>query len=204
MKVDGTVYTLIFSFVIGFVFVFVLAFVNAGTADQISLNQELAQKRAVLNAFGIEYATPEEVIAIYDEQVETVRKGDEEFYRATVDGEPAIAHRFLRNALWGDVMGVLAVNQDVTRTLGLEIIEHNETPGLGGRIDEPWFKEQFRNEKIENGTITVDIRSAGSGDTDHENATVDAVSGATLTSRYMQDIITAEIELIRTTLEANS
>lgn len=204
MKVDGTVYTLIFSFVIGFVFVFVLAFVNAGTADQISLNQELAQKRAVLNAFGIEYASPEEVISTFDKQVEIFQEEAEEFYRTTVDGKPAIAHRFLRNALWGDVMGVLAVNQDVTRTLGLEIIEHNETPGLGGRIDEPWFKEQFRNEKIENGTITVDIRSAGSGDTDPDNATVDAVSGATLTSRYMQDIITAEIELIRTTLEANS
>lgn len=204
MNKDSITYTIIFSFIIGFVFVFVLAFVNEGTKEQIEANRNLARQRAVLNAFGIKYDSPEEVFNMFEKNVKTEQKGDVELFSAELDGKRAYAHMFTRTALWGSILGVIAVNGDLSRTLGLEIIEHNETPGLGGRIDEPWFKEQFRNEKISNGKINMNIRSAGGADTDSENSSVDAITGATLTSTYMQTNVNAEIQLINDALEGKS
>ncbi|PIE04937.1 MAG: hypothetical protein CSA76_01630 [Spirochaetales bacterium] len=79
---------------------------------------------------------------------------------------------------------------------GLDIISHSETPGLGGRIEEDWFKQQFRNEKIGTNGITV-RKGEGGSDKDPDNSRVDGVTGASLTSASMEKIINDEIEVFR-------
>ncbi|MBE0618532.1 MAG: FMN-binding protein, partial [Proteobacteria bacterium] len=32
--------------------------------------------------------------------------------------------------------------------LGLSFTKHQETPGLGGRITEPWFRDQFQGKPV--------------------------------------------------------
>ncbi|MDF1568486.1 MAG: FMN-binding protein, partial [Spirochaetaceae bacterium] len=84
----------------------------------------------------------------------------------------------------------------LSQIIGLDVISHSETPGLGGRIEEDWFKDQFREEQIGPDGITV-RKGEGGVDDDKENSTVDGITGASLTSAAMEVIINNEIEYLR-------
>ncbi len=45
--------------------------------------------------------------------------------------------------LWGEIVALIGFNKELTNITGIEFVEQNETPGLGARITEAWFKEQF-------------------------------------------------------------
>ncbi len=201
MNKQSLIYTVIFTFLASFVFVTVLAFANDSTREQVQLNQEVARQRAILNALGVDYDGPEDVLAKFDE-LEIEDRDGIEFYMARKDDHTAIAKEFSGSGLWGTIRGILAVQEDLSRTVGIEIIEHNETPGLGGRIDEPWFKEQLRNLRIVDGTI--DVGGAGDGDEDKENGEIDAITGATRTSDAMRVILSNELSTFESVLGGNS
>jgi len=52
---------------------------------------------------------------------------------------------------WAPIEGWLAVSPDLAQTLGIVFLEHSETPGLGGRISEAEFRDQFRPAQREGG-----------------------------------------------------
>lgn len=201
MNKQSLVYTVLFTFLVSFVFVTVLAFANDGTREQVQLNQELARQRAILNALDITYDGPDDVQEKF-ESVETVTEDDTELYQVQKDDHVVVAKEFSGSGLWGTIRGILAVQEDLDRTVGIEIIEHNETPGLGGRIDEPWFKEQLRDLKIVDGTI--DVGGAGDGDIDKDSGEIDAITGATRTSDAMRVILSNELSAFRSILGENS
>jgi Na+-transporting NADH:ubiquinone oxidoreductase subunit C len=201
MNKQGLIYTVVFTFVVSFIFVLVLSFANEGTREQVALNQQVSRQRAILNALGISYDGPEDVLKKF-EDVEEVSRGDVTFFSTSVQGEQVFAKEFNGSGLWGNINGILAVDEEVSRTVGLEIISHNETPGLGGRIDEPWFKEQLRGERLVDGEIKVG--DAGDGDEDRDNGTIDAVTGASRTSDSMQVILNNELATIADALGGNS
>lgn len=201
MNKQSTLYTVIFMFIVSFAFVFLLSLTNEATREQVELNQEVARQRAILAAMSIEGLTDEEVLERY-EDVEVLERDDSTLYRATVEGQAVIAKEFSGSGLWGTIRGVLAVNEELTRTVGLTIINHNETPGLGGRITENWFQEQFEGEEIPaSGQI---VFTAGDGDTDYDNSEVDGITGATRTSESMERIVNREIEAIRSLVGGNA
>ena len=73
------------------------------------------------------------------------------------------------------------------KIIGLEFISQEETPGLGGRIDELEFKEQFRDIIInDDGTNYIIYNPASGGN-------VDAISGATLTSQAVADFLNKDL-----------
>lgn len=201
MNKQSILYTIIFTFVVSFIFVTVLALANTSTEEQVALNQQLNRQRAILNALNVEYNGAQEVLRKF-ENVDQVDRNGMTLFRTRVEGETVFAKEFTGSGLWGEINGILAVTQDLDRTVGLEILSHNETPGLGGRIDEPWFKQQFRNERIVDGT--VDVTSAGDGDTNHDNGEVDAITGASRTSDSMRTIISAELSTLSSVLGGNS
>ena len=75
-------------------------------------------------------------------------------------------------------------------------MEDNETPGLGGRINEPWFKNQFEGEEIPADGIEVRALE-GEGDPDATNGVVDSITGATRTSESIESIVNNQIEQLR-------
>ncbi|NBF39337.1 MAG: FMN-binding protein [Spirochaetes bacterium] len=192
MNKQSTIYSMVFMFIVAFAFVFLLSLTNEATREMVELNQEVARKRAVLSALGIESLSDEEVLSRF-EDVEQLDRDDTTIFRATVDGETVYAKEFAGSGLWGTIEGVLGVNGEVSRTVGLEIINHNETPGLGGRITEAWFKEQFAGEQIAEAGIAF---TAGDGDTDPANSEVDGITGATRTTESMERIVNSEIDRI--------
>ena len=195
MNKEGTFYTIIFVFIVSFAFVFLLSMTNQVTIERVELVQELSRQQAILRAMGIEAQGEDEV------QTEFAKvAGDREagLYAAEVGGRTVYAKQFSGAGLWGQISGVIAVTADVRRFVGIEIVEDNETPGLGGRINEAWFRSQFEGERIPEGGIVVRAME-GDGDPDPDNGAVDGVTGATRTSDSMESIVNKEIETLRST-----
>jgi Na+-transporting NADH:ubiquinone oxidoreductase subunit C len=191
MNKQSMLYTVVFVFAVSFVFVLLLSVTNHATVDQIRLNQELARQRAVLSALGMEAQGDQAIQQAYAQV-----KADPESGLYVYDSESGrlYAKQFAGAGLWGTIEGVVAVNADLTRFAGLEIVSHNETPGLGGRIDEPVFKSQFRG--IEIPTDGFVVRKASAEGSAPEGA-VDGITGATRTSDAMQVIINNQLNELR-------
>lgn len=197
MKRDGMLYTVLFTFIICVVFVFFLALANELTKDRVAANSRLSERSAILAALGIKNSDPQEVDALYDTQVTEVDTEQGLLYKATVDAQVRYAAKVAGPGLWGTIRAILAVDQSVERIEGFQIVSHNETPGLGGRIDEAWFQTQFRGEKIGPQGIVV-RQGSGKGDPDPDNSQVDAVTGASRTSQSIQEIVNKEITIFET------
>ena len=196
MKKDSMPYVVAFTFIVCILFVFPLALANEFTRDKVEANRRLFERSAVLSALGLEYSSPSEVDTLYEKSVTTTGSGIEEVFRAELEGRVRYARRFIGPGLWGTITGIVAVDASVERIAGLQIVSHNETPGLGGRIDENWFKAQFAGEKVGDAGIRVRV-GTGKGDGDPENGEVDAVTGASRTSQAIETLVNEQIAAFR-------
>jgi len=197
MKKDSILYTVVFSFIVTFLFVFLLAVANESTSGIVQRNQELARQKAVLSAMAVPFKTDEEVRTLYG-SIEIVEKEGVKLFKGTQAGKLVYAKEFSGSGLWGTITGILAVDESVSQIVGIQIVSHNETPGLGGRVADPWFKEQFRGLKVKNGKIQVTYGSeAGSGKANKEEGIADGITGASRTSQSMDTILNSELSVLK-------
>jgi electron transport complex protein RnfG len=96
------------------------------------------------------------------------------FYVGVFDGKAnAVAYETSGKGFGGDVGIMVGVNIETDQLLGIGVTTHSETPGLGSRAkDDPSFGAQFGGMSIKE---PFKVKSDG--------GQVDAVSGATVTSR---------------------
>ena len=94
--------------------------------------------------------------------------------------------------LWSTLYGFLALAGDGRTITGLTFYEHGETPGLGDFIESPAWQAQFRGKLAfdEHGRLRLGVIKGGvdpaSPDARYQ---VDAVAGATLTSRGVNNLL---------------
>jgi len=176
----GYLYTIIFMAVVSIVFTGLLAGVNAVYKNKIAQNQDAALKTSILASVRIK---PIQDVNIVFEKVAEVKKlNDMTYYSIETDSGIVYAVPFEGPGLWGTIKGYIGVSSDFKTILAIAFTEQNETPGLGGRIDEDWYKEQFMNASLE----TVVAYGDDSG--------LDAITGATSTSNAVLKIINNFIE----------
>ncbi len=89
--------------------------------------------------------------------------------------------------LWGTIYGFLTLESDMNTIKGISFYEHKETPGLGARIEEPEWRAKWSgiHSYDERGEVATGVTKAGNP---KENW-VDGISGATLTSRGVSNMI---------------
>jgi Na+-transporting NADH:ubiquinone oxidoreductase subunit C len=191
MKKDSILYVVAFTFVVCAAFVLILALANEGTKGLVEANREFASQSAVLDALGISWTDRNQVTTQYKERVSPIEGMVPPAYRATVDGSEFIAVEHTGAGLWGGITIILAADPEATRIRGIQIVAQNETPGLGGRIEEAWFLDQFKGERAVNQKIRIAVgaESKGTGDTDPENSLADGVTGASRTSQAFEGIV---------------
>jgi Na+-transporting NADH:ubiquinone oxidoreductase subunit C len=95
--------------------------------------------------------------------------------------------------LWSTLYGFVSLEGDANTIEGLGFYDHAETPGLGGEVDNPRWKKQWvgkevYGDQLEEPQIKLVKGGVGSGATDKQHK-VDALSGATLTSRGVQQLL---------------
>ncbi|MFO7612469.1 MAG: FMN-binding protein [Clostridia bacterium] len=182
----GYIYTIIFIMAVSIVFSGLLAVVNAAFKNRIEINEKAAERKSILYAMGFD-SEGSEAMDFFEQNVAERKSGDVTYYAAkTGEGSAVYAVPFYGSGLWGTIKGYIGVGENFTRMLGIAFTEQNETPGLGGRIDEEWYKEQFRGIPLEG-----DISYGG-------DPGIDAITGATSTSNAVLNILN---EFISTTLK---
>lgn len=187
------IYPIIFMSLVTAIFVSVLAFLETSTAEQVEFLASTELQRKILYVFDIpvESDDPEDIDKQFNERIETKEvEDDETLYLLEENGQvEAVAFPVGGAGLWGSIEGYAGVNADYTELLGIEFISHSETPGLGGRISEDWFKEQFRG---------IDLTDKNKDDyiiyTPSSGGNVDAITGATLTSQSVREFLNKDIE----------
>ena len=95
-------------------------------------------------------------------------------------------------ALWSTLYGFLALEGDGNTVAGLGFYEHAETPGLGGEIDNPRWKALWPGKKVfdANGNLAIAlVKGAVDAASPKAIHQVDALSGATLTSNGVENLL---------------
>ncbi len=93
--------------------------------------------------------------------------------------------------LWGTIRGYMAIENDGKTVAGFSVYSHNETPGLGGEIEKPWFQNNFVGKQIVDASGALAAVGIAKGKVvqaiapDRQNNYVDGISGATLTGKYL-------------------
>ncbi len=91
--------------------------------------------------------------------------------------------------LWGPIWGYVALDEDLQTIVGAYFDHDSETPGLGAKIkDDPSFRAEFIGKKVNVAADPVfSVVKVGSN-ADPENS-VDAITGATMTSKGLGEAI---------------
>ncbi len=87
---------------------------------------------------------------------------------------------FTGQGMWGEIRYAAGIDQEYKLT-GMTVLDQSETPGLGARIEEPWFKEQFQGLKAEE----IELKKFG--------GKIDTITGATTTSKAVVDAMKNEM-----------
>ncbi len=94
--------------------------------------------------------------------------------------------------LWSTLYGFLALESDLNTVVGLGFYEHAETPGLGGEVDNPNWKALWHGKKVydEQGDVALSVvKGSVNPQAPGAEYKVDGLSGATLTSRGVDNLI---------------
>lgn len=91
-------------------------------------------------------------------------------------------------AFEGRLTASIGMSLDGTIT-GLAYTELNETAGMGMRVDEDWFKDQFVGVNVD----AFQLNKAGGSTADNE---IDSISGASISSGAVVDIVNAAIAFL--------
>jgi len=147
-----------------------LAGVKSGTAEQIEYQQlKFVKGPAIIEI--LQGCTNDPLVDRFKIKDGEIERG---FYVGVFDGKAnAVAYETSGKGFGGDIGVMVGVSTDTDELLGMGVTTHSETPGLGSRAkDDPSFRAQFKGLSI---TEPFKVKPDG--------GQIDAVSGATITSR---------------------
>ncbi len=94
--------------------------------------------------------------------------------------------------LWSTLYGFIALEKDLRTIHGITFYEHAETPGLGGEIDNPRWKDIWKGKQAfdEKGALRIEVIK-GVVDTSRPEARyqIDGLSGATHTTHGVDALV---------------
>jgi len=110
-------------------------------------------------------------------------------------GDKIYILKLFGKGLWDEISGYIALSSDLNTVVGASFDHKGETPGMGAEMkDNPKFRAQFKGKKIYDQSgklVSINVRKGGAVDPEHD---VDAISGATLTSNGITDMLKHSLE----------
>lgn len=98
------------------------------------------------------------------------------------------------NGYQGVIKLMVGLTPDLSRITGIKVLEQVETPGLGGRIGEDSFQNQFKGVQTEPAVEYVKNREP------EKDTEIQAITGATISSRSVVSIINKNIQMLKDAL----
>jgi len=91
--------------------------------------------------------------------------------------------------LWSTLYGFISLEANGNDIYGLQFYSHAETPGLGAEVDNPRWKSLWRGKKLADDSGELLITVAKTAPPQGADYHVDALAGATLTSRGVDNLV---------------
>lgn len=219
MKTNSNSYTIVYSIILVVIVAFLLAFVFQALKPAQDANVALDKQKQILYALNIRGLNDNDAAAKYKEVVvadevldangqvkEKGAQGGTEAgfklnsadYKAgrlalfvcKVDGQTKYVIPVYGMGLWGAISGFIALNADKSTVYGAYFNHESETAGLGAEIkDNQKWQEQFQKKQLFKGGDRSTIALSVAKKVDDPQTQVDAVTGATLTSNGVSDML---------------
>lgn len=173
------IHPLFFMAAVTIVCILLTAALHLSTLDRVRENEQFFLWRSILDAAAISHdGQPASVATLYGD---LVSEQEGQYQVSAPDGSIRYVTDITGPGLWGPITVMVGFEEDLKTLSGVAIVSQNETPGLGARIEEPWFTAQFAGKQgpfrlVEEGTAT------GSDE-------IDAITGATRTSESFRNIM---------------
>lgn len=116
-------------------------------------------------------------------------------YIAEKDGKTFYVTPLYGAGLWDAIWGYIALSDDENTIVGASFDHKGETPGLGAEINQYWFEDQYIGKKIldENQNF-VSVKAVKGGAKADDIHGVDAISGGTITSDGVSNMVEERLE----------
>jgi len=175
----------------------VLAAVSAGVLAYVDQKTQ----EPIANALKAEeMAAVESVLPPFDNEADkdTLTLGDEscryKFYRGRMEGEivGAAFTVIAPNGYSGDIKVMVGVDTAGV-VVGIAVLDHRETPGLGAKIETAEFRDQYKGKSLENPEVWDVLKDGG---------TFKQITGATISSRAVTHCVARALEFFEANREA--
>lgn len=207
---DSNIYPVLFMLIITIVFVGVLSGFYRSTEKKVETYKRQTYQMQILSLFadtlsavtGIDKAKLMDINNLRDNYKQYIVEKklpqtsgvaiNPQYYEASAGQGNVLGYCFdvTGSGLWGTMRGLLAVTPDFSKIINFVIYDQMETPGLGARVEEPWFKAQFANKTlISNNAITS--FSLVPEEAQASATQIKQITGATITSTSVLKIIRA-------------
>ena len=187
LNTNSNTYIIIYSTILVLIVAFLLAFVSSSLKEKQDANVALDTEKQILNSLNLRGLSDEEAHATYEKIV----KFDEaqKVYVCTLEnGDVKYVLPLKGQGMWGGISCFLAIDSDKNTVYGVYFNHESETAGLGAEIkDNADWQAKFQGKKIfaaEGDAIALSVEKAVNNET-----TVDAVTGATVTSTAVSKML---------------
>ena len=217
MNTNSNSYTIIYASIMVVIVAFLLAFVSSSLKEKQYQNVEQDTKKQILAALNV--YDVKDVNAEYDKYVKeddlmqadgSLVKNDAAFqtsykgeiangrlhvFVCDVDGQTKYVLPIYGAGLWGPIWGYVALDSDGSTIYGAYFAHQGETPGLGAEIEKPAFSDKFNGKHLfkDGEFLPVAVVKAGQRPAGNEDY-VDGVSGGTITSKGVSDMLSNSLK----------
>jgi len=187
-------YTLAFTLLVTAVLALLVSSLKLALEPQRVQNERQAEERVLLSLFALEEsgAAAFETFVVTHE-VRSPQAAQPYIYYSRQSAPDRCVIPMAGRGFWGPIHGFLALDLTRGEITGIAFTEHEETPGLGGRINEEGFCRQFVGKPLlpapGDGRFVRLVQSRGP-DAARE---VDAITGATGTSVGVEALVNSAI-----------
>ena len=205
LNTNNNTYTIVYSAILVVIVAFLLAFVSQSLKSKQDANKALDQKKQILNALNLRGLDGEAAEAKYAEVVKDEKElNGQNLYLCHINDEEVCVVSMKGMGLWGGISGFVALHtvDNVVKVYGAYFNHEGETAGLGAEIkDSQAWQEKFIDKKVFSDNFSEVVLSVVKNVDDPETQ-VDAVTGATLTSNGVNDMLHDGLKVLQTMVQA--
>lgn len=200
MKNFSNRYIFLYITVLVTVIAVLLTAVSLGLKPRREANQQVEKAQQILRAAGYGEVAKKDALRMFSEAA-TRRDidGHECYDIRCADGESGLVVFDEGKGLWGPIWGYVVLASDHATMKGVTFSHKSETPGLGDRITSKEFTQSFIGKKIfdnKGNFVSVSVIQKGRGGKIAEENRVDAISGATLTSKGVNAMLHDQLQFL--------
>ena len=208
MNRDSNVYTVVYASVMVILVAVLLAFTSQSLRSYQKANEDNDKRQQILRSINVSVPA-NEAEAKYNELIKDAfliningekvgdaqaaftggQDGEFPVFVANVDGQTNYIMARNGAGLWGPLWGYISVDSDKNTVFGTDFSHAGETPGLGAEITKPAFSSQFAGKQIFKNGEFKSIAVVKPGKSAAGQDYVDGISGGTITSQGVSNML---------------